>query len=148
MKTKKYLQNKELPRAILVDMDGTLALMKGRRSPFDWNKVDQDDTNPPIVEMVQKYHKDGYKIIILTGRDGSALGLTNSWLTKHNVPFSEIFIRPEGNNEKDAIIKERIFRNHIEKKYNVEFVLDDRTQVVEMWRDIGLVCLQVDNGDF
>lgn len=31
----------------------------------------------------------------------------------------------------------------------VKFVLDDRNQVVDMWRkDLGLTCLQVDYGDF
>ena len=33
-------------------------------------------------------------------------------------------------------------------KYNVAFVLDDRDQVVRVWRDLGLTCLQVDYGDF
>lgn len=50
--------------------------------------------------------------------------------------------------EKDAIIKERLFRQHIEGKFCVEFVIDDRDQVVRMWRDLGLRCLQVADGDF
>ena len=32
--------------------------------------------------------------------------------------------------------------------YNVKFVLDDRNRVVEMWRSLGLTCLQVADGDF
>jgi len=27
-------------------------------------------------------------------------------------------------------------------------VIDDRKQVVDMWRELGLVCLQVDKGEF
>ena len=57
-------------------------------------------------------------------------------------------MRPEGNNEKDSIIKKRIYEDHIKGKFNVEFVLDDRNQVVEMWRELGLTCLQVAEGDF
>lgn len=57
-------------------------------------------------------------------------------------------MRPEGNNEKDSIIKRRMFDEYIRGKYYVDFVLDDRNQVVEMWRNMGLTCLQVAEGDF
>jgi len=58
-------------------------------------------------------------------------------------------MRPEGNNEKDSIIKKRLYDQHIMGKYDIEFVLDDRDQVVEMWRNqIGLTCLQVAYGNF
>ena len=33
-------------------------------------------------------------------------------------------------------------------KYNVHFVLDDRQQVVDMWRSLGLTVFQVAEGDF
>ena len=48
----------------------------------------------------------------------------------------------------DEIIKEEIYTNNIKDNFKVLFVLDDRTKVVNMWRKIGLTCLQVDNGDF
>jgi len=57
-------------------------------------------------------------------------------------------MRETGSTEKDAIIKERIFRKEIEPKYDVKFILDDRDQVVKMWRSIGLKCLQVAEGAF
>jgi len=48
----------------------------------------------------------------------------------------------------DRIIKEEIYREKIAPVYNALFVLDDRDRVVAMWRDLGLTCLQVANGDF
>ena len=39
-------------------------------------------------------------------------------------------------------------KDFIKDKYRVLFVLDDRNQVVDMWRDIGLTCLQVADGNF
>ena len=57
-------------------------------------------------------------------------------------------MRKTGDNRKDSIIKEEIYRNLIEPNYNIEFVLDDRNQVVDMWRRIGLTCLQVADGNF
>ena len=33
-------------------------------------------------------------------------------------------------------------------KDNVEMVFDDRQKVVDMWREIGLTCMQVAPGNF
>ncbi len=45
-------------------------------------------------------------------------------------------------------MKEELYRQHIEGNYNIKFVLDDRQQVVDMWRRFGLTVFQVDGGDF
>jgi hypothetical protein len=57
-------------------------------------------------------------------------------------------MRDKGNNEKDSIVKRNMFEKYIRGKYFIEYVLDDRNQVVEMWRSMGLTCLQVADGDF
>jgi len=49
---------------------------------------------------------------------------------------------------KDVIIKQEIYEEHIKDKYDVLFVMDDRNQVVEFWRSIGLTCFQVAEGNF
>jgi hypothetical protein len=50
---------------------------------------------------------------------------------------------------KDAIIKKELFMNNVHNKFFVEFILDDRKQVVDMWRnDLGLTVFQVAEGDF
>jgi trehalose-6-phosphatase len=137
-------------KCILVDVDGTLAKMKrgpGERSPYDWDRVLEDLPNQSIIELVNTLC-DVYTIIILTGRDGIALEDTKKWLKEYGVYYDEIYIRPEGNNQKDSIIKHNIYVNHILPHYDVEFVLDDRDQVVNLWRSIGLTCLQVDYGNF
>ena len=137
-------------KCILVDVDGTLAKMKrgpGERSPYDWHRVNEDQPNRPIINLVNTLC-DVYTIIILTGRDGIALEDTKKWLKEYGVYYDEIYIRPEGNTQKDSIIKHNIYVNHILPHYDVEFVLDDRDQVVNLWRSIGLTCLQVDYGNF
>jgi histidinol phosphatase-like enzyme len=138
------------PKCILVDVDGTLAKMKrgpGERSPFDWHRVSEDLPNTPVINLVNVLSQE-YAIIVLTGRDGIALEDTKDWLEYQGVEYDGIYIRPEGNNQKDSIIKHNIYVNHILPNYEVEFVLDDRDQVVNLWRSIGLTCLQVDYGNF
>lgn len=133
--------------AIICDIDGTLTKMKGR-GPYDWDKVGQDEVNKPVADIVQTYGIQGVKIIILTGRDGVCEKATKEWLEKHSIFYDYFYIRPKDNTEKDIIIKRRIFEKHIKDKFNILFALDDRDQVVEMWRSLGLTCLQVDYGDF
>ena len=54
----------------------------------------------------------------------------------------------KGNRLDDKIVKECLYRTHVEPRFNVKFVLDDRNRVVDMWRSLGLKCLQVAEGNF
>lgn len=142
----KYIPNKEKPSAYIFDVDGTLANMKDR-SPYDWKKVKQDTPNIPVINTLKALKQVGHKIIIFTGRDGVCSQETKEWLEENNITFDCFNIRPEGNTEKDSIIKKKMLED-IQDKYNILGVFDDRDQVVDMWRSLGLICFQVNYGDF
>ena len=147
--TKKLKQDENLPHTIIVDIDGTVAIHTNR-GPFEWNKVDTDLPNTPIINIVYNYYNMGYNIIFLSGRSDVCKDLTIKWLDKH-IPINEykLYMRKDGDMRKDNIVKTEIFDKYIRDKYFIEFVLDDRDQVVSMWRnDIGLHCLQVAEGNF
>ena len=57
-------------------------------------------------------------------------------------------MRREGDNRKDSIVKHELFWKVVAPHWNVIGVLDDRQQVVDMWRSMGLTCAQVAPGDF
>lgn len=143
-KTESYNDDVNLPKAIIVDIDGTLAKMDGR-SPFDWSRVKEDKVNEPVKRIVKLYKE---KIIIFSGRDGSCKPETIEWLKENDIPYDHLYMREPDDNRKDSIIKRELFEDYIRNKYYIEFVLDDRNQVVDMWRQMGLTCLQVDYGDF
>lgn len=130
--------------AIICDIDGTIAHMKNR-GPFEWDKVDTDEPDRTIVRILQREYRH---MLLVSGRDESCREKTIQWLRSHEIPFDQLWMRPAGDMRKDVIIKQEIYENHIKGKYNVEFVLDDRNQVVEFWRSQGLKCLQVAEGDF
>ena len=141
-----YEHNKNLRTAILCDIDGTLAHMKNR-SPYDWGRVDTDEVDPTIKNLLNVL-KDKYFIILASGRDEICREKTEKWLRGNDIPYGMLLMRPEGDIRKDSIIKRILFENYIRDYYNIQFVLDDRNQVVEMWRSLGLKCLQVQEGDF
>ena len=143
-KTPKPIHNPDLPDAVLCDLDGTIALI-GDRSPYHAAKCEQDIVNEPVRSILQT---SGKKIIFVSGREDKFKPQTLAWLKKHNISFDALHMRKSGDLRKDSIVKKEIYNEFILDKYNVAFVLDDRDQVVRVWRDLGLTCLQVDYGDF
>lgn len=134
---KTYTPDYSLDKAVIFDIDGTLAQMNGR-SPFDWDKVGTDDPRLFIIEMARFYKHLKYDIIVVSGRDDVCKDLTEDWLNKHMVPFDEFFIRPQGDTRKDTVVKEEIFWNDIATRYNVVGVVDDRPSVVRMWHELKI----------
>lgn len=136
-------------RVTLVDVDGTLAKMSGR-SPFEWHRVEEDTPIEPIVRLVGVLRDAGIPPIFVSGRDGSCERETDRWLKTHvfKQPNEPLYMRAAGDTRKDSIVKREIYEEHILGQYNVEWVVDDRNQVVVMWRGLGLTCLQVADGDF
>lgn len=144
-----YERSDGLLDAIICDIDGTIAKMDGR-SPYDETLVSTDKPVKEIIDILQVYKRSKamIQIIIVSGRHETCKPDTEAWLKQCGVPYDFIYMRPADNNDKDVFIKEKIFNDHIKGKYNVQFVLDDRDQVVNLWRDLGLKCLQVDFGNF
>lgn len=137
-------QNNDLEKAIIVDIDGTLALVNGRNT-YDESLVEYDDVNEPVANLVNKYN--GIKIIV-SGRSEDCRKETENWLKTNNIEYDYLYMRSSNDYRKDKIVKKEIFENFIKDNFYVEYVLDDRDQVVELWRELGLLCLQVYYGYF
>ena len=143
-----FVQDDTLPRALICDLDGTLALMNGR-NPFDAAQCENDLLNQPVAHVLKTFQTLGHKIILLSGRKEEHKPQTINWLQKHNIHYDMLEMRREKDGRQDAIVKRELFDTYILGKYYVEFVLDDRNQVVDLWRnDLGLTCFQVNYGDF
>lgn len=144
----KLVQDISLPRTIICDLDGTLCIHDAR-GPFEYDKCDTDLVNEPIAKILHLI-KEQYHIIYVSGREDSCKLKTIEWLARLGLLLNEsnLFMRETGDYRKDTIVKKEIFEEHIKGKYFVEFVLDDRNCVVDMWRELGLTCLQVADGDF
>jgi predicted kinase len=134
---------------IIVDIDGTLA-HRCDREWFDYSKVDQDELDVVVSGIVEAYANKGYTVLIVSGREGTqeCRAKTIEWLDKHKVRYYDLFMRNEKDFRRDSIVKKEIYERFIKDKFDVEFVLDDRQIVVDMWREIGLKCLQVQPGNF
>ena len=132
-----------LPEAIIVDLDGTLAVID-HRNPYDAARCEDDGLNPVVAGIAAAHER----VVLCSGRIETFRPETERWLAAHGIAYEALFMRATGDMRKDSVVKRELFDNHIRGNWNIRFVLDDRNQVVDMWRSLGLVCLQVAEGDF
>jgi hypothetical protein len=137
-------------RAIICDIDGTVAIHEGRRDHFEWALVANDLYNGPVCELVDMIMFSGVLVLFVSGREDICRDSTLHWLNDKwpGVENEHLIMRPTSDYRPDTIIKREIYERDIEPFYEITFVIDDRDSVVEMWRDLGLTCLQVARGDF
>lgn len=143
----------------IFDIDGTIAdaehrmhYIKGERSkdknwPAFYRECINDEPIQPTAELCRILHDEHY-IVLFTGRDSKYRELTMAWLEEHYIPYDDLFMRPEGDNRQDAIVKQELFEQSGILPEQVEGVFEDRSRVVKMWRDLGLICYQVCEGDY
>lgn len=145
---KPYTGTPGKPKAFLVDIDGTLAHMRDLRGPFEWHNVHLDETDETIIGIANALWKDDYCMIVMSGRDEVSRTSTEMWLNEAEVIWDHLYMRPQGDMRPDNLVKSELFDKYVRDNFDVQFVLDDRDQVVEMWRTMGLTCLQVAPGEF
>ena len=144
---------------MIVDIDGTIANLKHRLHFVRGSKPDWDafhahviDDQPwyDMIALVRTLHyHEGVTPFMVTGRMERCRKDTETWLDRHGVPFLRLHMRPEKDFRPDYEIKEEIFNTHFAAHaHKCLLVLDDRDQVVKMWRSKGLRCLQVQHGDY
>lgn len=142
--------------AIIIDIDGTLSDPSNRRhfvegDEKDWksfnNAMGSDAVNEWCRLIISRFEED-HRIILVSGRSDEYRDITQKWLINNNIGYDALYMRKQGDYRKDSIVKQEIYNNNIKGFYNILFCIDDRQQVVDLWRSLGLVCLQCDKGDF
>src|SRR5258708_8494069 len=128
--------------AIICDLDGTLCLFDGR-GPFEFERLGTDTPSRPVVATLEAFKRDGYEIVLVSGRFEQYRAMTVDWLQRHRIKHDALYLRPDGDYRKDAEIKPELFHERIEQQYDVVLALDDRNQSVACWRSLGIACFQV-----
>ena len=150
-----------MKKAIICDLDGTLALKHDGRSWYDASTSDLDNPNKPVLALlrfVQEANWHGLnteqdcQIIFLSGRQEKDREPTEKFLEKHRLNRYPLFMRTTDDFRNDIVIKKELYEENIKGNYEILFVLDDRNSekcpVVDMWRELGLACFQVADGNF
>ena len=142
---------------VIVDIDGTIADNNHRLHhiqgvPKDWKSyhagVYGDAVIRPMVELVKALYIHHKRIYLVTGRPEESRDDTIRWLSEvARCPWDELHMRPNGDFRPDYEIKLEILEN-IGGASNFELAIEDRKQVVNMWRDQGILTLHCADGDY
>lgn len=140
-----YEPDESKPKAFLCDIDGTVADMTDVRGPFDWKKVGQDKPRSVVISMITSLIEDGLTPIFLSGRDGSCSEDTYDWLMGHIMQWYlpenggfHLFMRTEGDQRKDAVVKEELFWKYVANNFNVVASVDDRPCMIRLWNELKI----------
>lgn len=158
--------------AIIVDLDGTLADIEHRRHYVEGdekhfgkfhNDIPDDTVNNWCRNIISRFRGEeqnttrqynvetpDFAVILVTGRMAHPKTVkdTIEWLDRNNIAYDELHMRPNEDYTPDDELKKRIYNEELKDRFDVKFAVDDRKRVVDMWRDIGLTCLQCKKGDF
>lgn len=135
---------------IVFDLDGTLANCD-HRVPLlpDWDAFyaacGDDSPIDPIIAVYRELCKS-HIVEIWTGRRDSEEDATLEWFERHNVPLPSGYrMRRNGDHRPDTVLKSEWLD---EAKFLPNLVFEDRSSVVQMYRDHGIKVCQVAPGDF
>ena len=153
-----------MKNVILCDLDGTLANIEHRlkyiKGPGkkDWDKFHtecvNDSPNWDVIDIL--YRLEGRncgcggrvnEVYILSGRNSVVREETVRWLQENVDEFwdydTRLVMRKANDRRPDTVVKKEMVDKLGLTPKDVLCVLDDRQCVVDMWRENGFRCLQV-----
>lgn len=146
-----------MKKIVIVDIDGTLSLVGERvnhlnENPPNWKsfyaRCGEDEPVNEIIDLVNVLCQN-YRIILCTGRTESCRADTEKWFIENGfIEFSTMLMRPDGDHRHDVELKPELLEKAGINLDDIAFVLEDRNSMVAKWRTMGLICLQVAEGNF
>jgi hypothetical protein len=144
-------------RCYIFDIDGTIAdgthrLDHIKKEPKDWDTYFSlchlDEPIPHIVELACDLSISGRHIIYVSGRSDVCEEQTRDWMGKHGLPDGDLHMRKQGDHRNDDVLKAEMLAAIRAEGWRPIMAFDDRNRVVKAWRDNGVPCAQVAEGDF
>lgn len=150
-----------MKNVILCDLDGTLADLNHRlkyiKGPGkkDWDMFHaecvNDAPNWDVIDILRRLETANCgcaHVYILSGRNSVVREETVQWLEEHVCEHwdydTQLIMRKANDRRPDTVVKKEMVDNLGLTPDDVLCVLDDRQCVVDMWRENGFRCLQVD----
>jgi hypothetical protein len=138
------------PKAVLIDRDGTTFSIEHHKDAAGeiacwhcYNGLAQFD--PPIEGVWALIDSLNSALVrIMTSGREEAMRRQFVWgMEKHGKHVTYLFMRADGDTRPDSVVKREMYLEQIEPYFDVQFAIDDRPQVVETWRSLGIPVLHV-----
>jgi hypothetical protein len=136
---------------VLLDLDHTVSNAFWRDSMIgveSWDKYHEESQHDKpfknVANLINSLASVGYVIIGITGRNEKFRQLTTNWLLKHRIDVDELLMRPDGNFEKNGIVKIKLIDDRFKKNYKeIQFLIDDNEDTILEFFKLGIATLQV-----
>lgn len=131
--------NPDNPFAIICDMDNTIA-HGHERHVYDYEKVDTDIPDLPIIDLVRGLAKPAVYLIILTAREdiGNCRLKTTEWVKKHvGLEPNLVLMRSLKDHRHSNEVKKDLIIKHVIPYFNVLYIFEDSKRSADMYRELG-----------
>lgn len=144
-------------RTYIFDIDGTIADLSHRlphiqKDPKDWDSFFAACTDDVPIRHIIKLAIDlslaEANIVYVSGRSDQCREATETWLRMHALPEGRVYMRKAGDHRPDHQVKIELLEQLRAEGHMPVMAFDDRNTVVKMWRELGVPCAQVADGDF
>ena len=132
---------------------------------LDEDLVFQDAPIPQTWDIMGSLLRGGHRIIFITGRNERTRISTEAWLANDRCPvrmaassllaltswpqsFAPIYMRSENDRRPSHEVKRDLLAKAREDGYDPKLVFEDRIEDTRMWREEGLLCCQVADGNY
>lgn len=132
-----------------------IATKGSKEDKEDWaafNAALPFDALVPEVAGLLHAIRPGVVRIMVSGRaegnhpgDRRRLFAMKDWVNKYDLPIDLLFMRTGGDFRRDSVVKEEILVERILPYYNPIVAVDDRDEVIEVWRRHGIYTISVNN---
>lgn len=139
-------------KAVIFDMDGTLADVRGirhhvlgRRRDFDAFHADSVNVppNPHVANAAVMADMLGVDVVVVTARKVRWARHTGMWLAMNRIPSAAMFMRADKDSRPDVEVKRDILRS-IRRTWDVIAAWDDNPKIVALWESEGITTHRVD----
>ena len=150
---------------IIFDIDGTLMNVERRVRHAKKHKKDTDrvmnwdifldpmamlECDTPNKDVCDMAIQLGYNsnIIITSARNERHREVTMKQLEYAGITYHAMYLRDDDDFRPDDVVKAELLGKIITDGFDPTIAFDDRNQVVNKWRELGIHCYQVRTGDF
>jgi hypothetical protein len=135
---------------VLTDIDHTVSdaawrdAMIGKVSWDDYYTAGWEDKPiQAVAELLRVLNDSDYYIVAVTARPEKWRALTVEWLIDHEIPVDELLMRPDDCRLPGAQVKANLISSRFGCMEEVAFALEDRDDMVVMYKLLGITVLQV-----
>lgn len=132
------MSSADLPRAVVLDLDGVVAdtghrMHHLRRRPKNWDgffaDAVHDPPHPEGIAIAREAADRGETVVYLSGRPERTREDTVTWLARVGAPSGEVVLRPEGDRRPARVVKVAALRR-LARRLRLDVLVDDDPEVV------------------